>query len=44
MKLLTVLDLNGITTNLRVESLMRMKNVYKNIFTTILNMRNITAF
>ena len=44
MKLLTVLDLSGITTNLRVESLMRMKNVYKNIFTAILNMRNITAF
>ena len=44
MKLLTVLDLGGITTNLRVESLMRMKNVYKNIFTAILNMRNITAF
>ena len=44
MKLLTVLDLSGITTNLRVESLMRMKNVYKNIFTAILNMRNITTF
>ena len=44
VRLQIALDLGGITTNLRVENLIGMKNVCKNIFTVILKVRNITVF
>ena len=44
VKLQTTLDLGGITTNLRVESLRRMKNASKNVFTVIFKVRGITVF
>ena len=44
VRLQAALDLGGITTNLRVENLIGMKNVCKNIFTVILKVRDITVF
>ena len=44
VRLQTALDLGGITTNLRVENLIGMKNVCKNIFTVILKVRDTTVF
>ena len=44
VRLQTALDLGGINTNLRVENLIGMKNVYKNIFTAILKVRDTTVF
>ena len=38
------LNLGGITINLRVENLIKMKNKCNNIFTAILKLRNITVF
>ena len=43
-KLQTALDLSGINTNLKVESLIKIKNVRRNIFTVILKMRDVTVF
>ena len=39
-----MLNLGGITTDLRVDSLIRMKNACKNIFTVFLKVRVITVF
>ena len=44
LKLQTALDLGGIATNLRVESLIGMKILCKNIFTVILKVRDIMVF
>ena len=44
VRLEAVLDLVAITTNPRVENLIRMKNVCKNIFTVILKVMDITVF
>ena len=44
VKLRIVLDLGGVATNLRLESLLRLKNVCRNISTVITKARGITNF
>ena len=44
VRLQIALDLAGITTNLRVENLIGMRNVCKNSFTVIFKVRDITVF